>query len=207
MRVPQLGRELSRFCGEARQVSGKTAASKVENRRCDSGFRLAAGFAAGTSHKANGAGIAADPTLTDAWASFPAGHATSRLPLHSGTHLASDVWPIATCLATGAFGFRHRRSHRHPAFAPHSQRVDRAETFSSLTNGSLGRACLPVGWSGQWGISGFRLVPPPVLPGLQPVRCRSFARSSSKPTCKLPKLSACRLSKCAWTVAIAIFKN
>ena len=54
---------------------------------------------------ANGAGIAADPTLTDAWpCSF---NRSSR-----DADLASDVFPSG-CSKT-VIRFYHRRSHRHP---------------------------------------------------------------------------------------------
>jgi len=70
-------------------------------------------------HKANGAGIAADPTLTDAWTlrSQRGMWRTNHLAVFRA-RLAPDVWPWFTRLAAGFPEFRHRRSHRHPAFAP-----------------------------------------------------------------------------------------
>ena len=60
------------------------------------------------AHKANGAGIAADPTLTSAWAAFLFGLAASRF----GERLAPDVSPLDPANRTA--WFCHRRSHRHP---------------------------------------------------------------------------------------------
>jgi hypothetical protein len=70
--------------------------------------------------KANGAGIAADPTLTGAW--------TALACLASGEPsaaacaepcLAPDVSPPATSRRSApGRGICHRRSRRHPAFAP-----------------------------------------------------------------------------------------
>lgn len=54
--------------------------------------------------KANGAGIAADPTLTDTWSCSP--------NEWRARHLASDVSPSIRRSGCQA---RHRRSHRHPA--------------------------------------------------------------------------------------------
>jgi hypothetical protein len=50
----------------------------------------------------------------------------------SRPRLASDVWPVGIRLATAAsVGFRHRRSHRHPAFASPLQRLGWAEAHSA----------------------------------------------------------------------------
>ncbi len=50
----------------------------------------------------------------------------------SQSRLASDVWPVVIRLATAdRIGFRHRRSHRHPAFARTFQRLVCAETHSA----------------------------------------------------------------------------
>lgn len=70
-------------------------------------------------HNANGAGIAADPTLTSAWipCSLRDFWRTFRLA-EFRAYLAPDVWLCSPNLAIGASEFRHRRSHRHPAFAP-----------------------------------------------------------------------------------------
>ena len=98
--------------------------------RCDRGRRGRACVA----HKANGAGIAADPTLTDAWASFrrcsfrQAGFPSA--PRHAWRPMSITVrgqssksYPGGAVILRRAHGdtfrvwLRHRRSRRHPALA------------------------------------------------------------------------------------------
>lgn len=72
---------------------------------------------------ANGAGIAADPTLTDAWpCSF---NRSSR-----DADLASDVFPSG-CPKT-VIRFCHRRSHRHPDLPSTRPGVGRVTILQSL---------------------------------------------------------------------------
>lgn len=70
-------------------------------------------------YNANGAGISADPTLTSAWTLCTLRDFWRTVRLAGfRAYLAPDVWPRSPGLATGVSGFRHRRSHRHPAFTP-----------------------------------------------------------------------------------------
>lgn len=106
------------------------------------------GHAKRLSCNANGAGTAADPTLTDAWASV--GCASGGGPPLA--HLPDTL--VARCLAParsalrpcGSTGICHRRSHRHPASACAfaALRRDAESTSPSLFKRQPGRDRLPL---------------------------------------------------------------
>ncbi len=99
----------------------------------------------------------------------------------------------------------HRRSRRHPAFAPALLRPFEARSL---------RCSLPcaVAWPRPRsftdpGLRRFRtcvLPHHPIRPGSRPVRRHCVAPVSNEPACIWPKPLACPLSTGAWTVATAI---
>jgi hypothetical protein len=117
--------------------------------------------------------------------------------------------PGARCLAAGALsGFRHRRSHRHPAFARASQRMVRAEArFHRYQSLRLAETACPsrLGYSAT-----FR--PEPLLASCSNQACSLSDNTASRPsqglsTCIRPRPHACRLLKRAGTGVTAIFRT
>jgi len=150
------------------------------------------------ARKANGAGIAADPTLTGAWALYLAVRSANlsfRVP--------ERTWrPMSHLHRSG--GFRHRRSHRHPTSAcEQSLRLWAQVPLSLHLLLGQGRDHFSFRQFSQTGIQGFRLSYPQALARSVAIRWMSFAISSGDPACYWPKPLACRLSKFARTTSIA----
>lgn len=164
---------------------------------------------------ANGAGIAADPTLTGVWTSrsaWPFGLAdfrrTFRRACFGGACLAPDVWPLRVRSCDP--------SHRDcsPALAPASgfrscplASFDRPESLpnSRCLAQSLGRdrVLLPIRACGGLELAFLSITRSGQVRGLS--SGFSVAPASNEPACLWPKPPACPLSAGAWTIATAIF--
>ena len=160
--------------------------------------------------KANGAGIAADPTLTDAWASV--GRASCGKPpeaLFPDTLGARCLAPVRMVLRPcGLSRICHRRSHRHPACVRAVQRGVRAEalTFRSHNLPFAETACL------SWTECFAALRPEPSCASHSNQACSLSGNTVSHTpqgwsTCLRPEPCACRLAKCGGTDAAAVFKQ
>lgn len=129
----------------------------------------------------------------------------------SASLAAAHTWrpmsnPRSPNLATGASEFRHRRSHRHPAFAPALPRSAFARRLS-----------FPLPCAVAWprprsfadpvrcGLGAFAFSPAFLLDQItRPVRRNCVTPISNEPACVWPKPSSSRLSMNAWTCSAAI---
>lgn len=194
---------MPRNCGETLRSGG--------GRRGDEGATCESRNASSSIRKANGAGIAADPTLTGVWTpcSVRDFWRTFRLAGFRA-YLAPDVWPCSPNLAIGVLRLAHQgfvtgaragirlsllpcrvsRSPKSPV--PAAMRRCLAETVFLCRSGLLR-------------VGGFRLSVAFLSDqGSWPVRCHCVAPFSNEPACIWPKPPACRLSMSAWTCSTAI---
>lgn len=124
---------------------------------------------------ANGAGIPADPTFTSAWMLqlWRSVRRTGPRSFRRRILGARCLTPDRPVLRLALSGFRHRRSRRHPAFAPALLRPFRRPKPSLVRclarSPGRSRVPLPIRSAAGWGLSPFRCAP--VRPGSRPVRC------------------------------------
>ena len=135
----------------------------------------------------------------------------ARLPANLPSCLLRGVLG-ARCLASRCLALRpalpeicHRRSRRHPAFAPALLRPFEARRPRCSLPCAVAwpRPC-PFTDPGLRQIRTCVLLHHPIRPGSRPVRRHSVAPISNEPTCIWPKPLADLLSTGAWTVATAI---
>ena len=189
-----------------RQSAAQGGRCRRRGARCDSHQCPAGRRHRSMGHNANGAGIAADPTLTSAW--IPLAHDTSGEP--SASLAPGHTWrpmsgpgTLASCNAVRrdcspalapASGFR---------FCPLASFEARSPRIAAASRSRLAETVFPFR-SGLAADRGLRPSPAPVPTRFPACPVASRRSCFNKRTCHRPKPSACPLSAGAWTITTAI---